>query len=67
MEIKLTVSRNALDVKGAAEFLGMSVSWVYKQVSSETLEHFKIGRSVRFDPVKLHAWREAQRKIGVVI
>lgn len=54
--------RSALDVNGAAELLGMSVSWVYKQVSARSIEFFKIGRAVRFDPIKLAAWRDAQTR-----
>lgn len=45
-----------LDIAGAAELLGMSVSWLYKATSAGAVPHFKIGKVVRFDPARLRAW-----------
>lgn len=45
-----------LDVIGAAEYLGMSVRWVYGATASGLLPCRKVGRKLRFLPSELEAW-----------
>jgi excisionase family DNA binding protein len=49
------------DKRQAAEYLGLSISWVDKQVAAGKLPYLKFGASVRFDPAELRAWAAAQR------
>jgi len=51
----------ALNVKQAAECLGMSQAWVRKQVFRRAIPHLKIGRSVRFERSALDAFLTARR------
>ena len=45
-----------LDVKGAADYLGLSVTWVYRSTANGTLPCRKLGRSLRFLQSELEAW-----------
>ncbi len=51
-----------LSVKEVAKLLGVPTSWVYDRVRVEAIPFFKIGKYVRFDPLEVKAWLEAQRK-----
>lgn len=45
------------DVRAAARFLRMSMSWVYKRVEDGTLPVARLnGFSLRFDPAALREW-----------
>lgn len=49
-----------VDVKGAAEFLGVSVSWVYKRVEDGTLPCVRLnGFALRFSLQDLKTWLES--------
>ncbi|MCA9668101.1 MAG: helix-turn-helix domain-containing protein [Myxococcales bacterium] len=52
-----------LDVRHAAERLGMSVSWVYRQVESGRLSCVRIGNRVRFRVADLEVF-VAERSAG---
>jgi len=51
-----------VDVKGAAEFLGVSVSWVYKRVEDGTLPVVRLnGFALRFSLQDLKTWLESHK------
>jgi excisionase family DNA binding protein len=48
-----------IDVKMAAEFLGVSPSLVYAYVERKQIPHFRMmGRSIRFRLSELDQWRQ---------
>ena len=51
---------NSLTVKQAANYLGMSESWIYQNIKK--LPHEKRGRSIRFIKSDLDNWREEQKE-----
>ncbi|WP_245591958.1 helix-turn-helix transcriptional regulator [Cystobacter fuscus] len=54
------------DCERVAAFLGVSKSWVWKQVRENLgLPYVTLGaRNYRFDPAKVRAWVQAQSKSG---
>src|SRR5258707_5297661 len=48
--------RHALVVTDIAELLSISERQVYKLVAAHRIPCFKIGGSIRFDPVAISAW-----------
>jgi len=51
-----------LSAEDAAEYLGMSKSWVYKAAEFGRLPCVRIGSALRFDPSELQAFVKSQRK-----
>ncbi len=49
-----------LDVPGLADYIGVDESWVYKQVSNNSLPYFKAGRYVRFRKNQIDDWMDSQ-------
>ena len=49
-----------LDVKGLAEYLHVTPSWIYKQVSLKTIPYFKTGKYPRFRKKEIDRWIESQ-------
>ena len=45
-----------LDAGGAATYLNLSVSWVYKAAERGELPCLRIGTALRFDPEALRSW-----------
>jgi len=45
-----------LDARGAASYLHLSVSWVYKAAERGELPRIRIGSALRFEPEALRAW-----------
>ena len=53
------VFEEAVDVKTAARFLGVSPSLVYAYVERKQIPHFRImGRTIRFSLSELERWRQ---------
>ena len=48
------------DVKGLAEYLHVTPSWVYKQVSLKAIPYFKTGKYSRFRKKDIDKWVESQ-------
>ena len=49
-----------IDVKAAAQFLGVSPSLVYAYVERKQIPHFRMmGRSIRFRLSELDRWRSS--------
>ena len=49
----------AVDVKAAARFLGVSPSLVYAYVERKQIPHFRMmGRTIRFSLSELERWRQ---------
>lgn len=49
------------DVAWAAEFLGVSKSWVYQATAAGRLPCVRIGAVLRFDPVVMKAWVRGEK------
>ena len=47
-------------VETLAQYLGVSPSWVYKQISLKTIPYFKVGRHPRFRRAEIDKWIETQ-------
>ena len=48
-----------VDVKAAAQFLGVSASLVYAYVERKQIPHFRMmGRAIRFRLSELNSWRQ---------
>ena len=45
-------------VEALAEYLGVSPSWVYKQVSFKAIPYFKAGKHPRFRKAEIDRWIE---------
>ena len=53
----LTSEKGLMSYQDAAEFIGMSKSWLEKRVSRKEVPHLKIGsKSVRFEVDRLAKW-----------
>jgi excisionase family DNA binding protein len=53
------MEKRLMDVKEAAEYLGMSESALYKKVWKRQVPFaIKIGRTLRFDKVRMDEWIE---------
>ena len=48
------------DLKGLAEYLQVTPSWVYKQVSLKTIPYFKVGKYLRFRRKEIDKWVETK-------
>jgi excisionase family DNA binding protein len=54
------VEDKIFSVEALAEYLGVSLSWVYKQTSFKAIPHFKVGNHPRFRKVDIDKWIETQ-------
>lgn len=43
-------------VRECAEYLSMSISWVYKQVEANAIPFAKLGAALRFHPARVRAY-----------
>ena len=48
------------DVKGLAEYLHVTSSWIYKQASLKAIPYFKTGKYPRFRKKEIDRWIESQ-------
>lgn len=60
-EASVLVNR-LLTVPRLCEYADVKPSWVYEAVRSKGLPAFKLGNHLRFDPERVDAWLEANRK-----
>jgi excisionase family DNA binding protein len=56
----LESSHHLLTIQEAAHYTGISTTTLYKWVSQRKIPHIKMGRLVKFDPVKLDEWINQQ-------
>jgi len=49
-----------LTIQEASKITGVSIPTLYKWVSQRKIPHIKMGRLVKFDPVKLDEWIKQQ-------
>ncbi len=54
-----------LDIAGAAEFLGVTKSIIYKFTHKRTIPHFKRGKRIYFTKEELTKWLHSNRKLTV--
>lgn len=55
-----SIGKRLLNVREAAEYLGLDVDTVYKKARLRELPSVKVGRALRFDVVKLNRYIEQQ-------
>jgi excisionase family DNA binding protein len=55
---ELRGKRTAMNVREIAKLLQISEREIYKLASANRIPHFKIGCSVRFDPLAVASWLE---------
>jgi excisionase family DNA binding protein len=48
--------KRLIDIKGAADYTGLSVHTVYTMVSQRRIPYVKVGRLVKFDLGMLDGW-----------
>ena len=51
----------------AAEYLGVSTSWVYHRSAEGSIPCVRVGHALRFDPAALAAWTRGERRGGRVV
>lgn len=49
-----------IGIQEAAHYTGISPTTIYKWVSQRKIPHIKMGRLVKFDPIKLDEWIKQQ-------
>lgn len=52
--------RRHLELEEAAAYLGMSPSWLYRQVERKKVPHLRLGRKIAFRVADLDRWLESQ-------
>jgi excisionase family DNA binding protein len=62
MGLNGTVGKRLLNVKEAAQYLGLEVDTVYKKARLRELPHVKVGRALRFDVKALDRYIEQNAK-----
>jgi excisionase family DNA binding protein len=50
------MEKRLLSIIEAAEWLGLSQSYLYKLVESDQIPHIRFGRAIRFDIKELEEW-----------
>ena len=60
MVLNSSIGKRLLNVREAAEYLGLDVDTVYKKARLRELPSVKVGRALRFDVVKLNRYIEQQ-------
>ncbi len=60
MKTSTVVMNRLIGIKEAARWLSVTESTLYKWVSQGKIGHKKIGRLVKFDPVEVQEWIQAQ-------
>jgi len=53
-------TRHLLTIQQAAQITGISITTLYKWVSHRKIPYIKMGRLVKFDPLKLEEWIKQQ-------
>ena len=57
-------SREVMNIREAAQYLGISSDTLYKYVSEEKIPAFKLGNRWKFKKTILDAWMERQSSAG---
>jgi excisionase family DNA binding protein len=50
------MEKRLLSIVEAAEWLGLSQSYLYKLVEADAIPHIRFGRAIRFDIKELEEW-----------
>ncbi len=50
-----------IDVATLAQHLGVTERTIRRKVADGEIPHYKLGHSIRFDPVEIEAWLQACR------
>jgi excisionase family DNA binding protein len=58
--------REVMDIRQAAEYLGISADSLYKYASENFIPAFKLGNRWRFKRSLLERWMEQQSSLSVV-
>lgn len=60
-------AREVMDIRQAAEYLGISSDSLYKYASENVIPAFKLGNRWRFKRSLLDSWMEQQSSLGLVL
>jgi excisionase family DNA binding protein len=60
LEAAPALPREVMDIRQAAEYLGISADSLYKYASENTIPAFKLGNRWRFKRSLLNQWMEAE-------
>jgi len=61
---RLKQRSGAIRVSELARILTMSRTTVYQMVEAGRIPHYRIGDSIRFDPVRIASWLAEQEIVG---
>ena len=56
------IVREVMDLRQAADYLGISSDTLYRYAAERTIPAFKLGNRWRFRKVKLEEWMDKQEK-----
>jgi len=62
LPVAFSLTTKAMSVAELAERLGCSTSWIYKQVESGQIPHFRLGAAIRFNSVDIEAWLQSLKR-----
>ena len=51
-----------LSPKQLAARLGLPITWIYFHAEARSLPHYRVGKYLRFDPIEVERWLQAQRR-----
>ena len=54
------LKRRLISIQETSDYTGVPVNTLYKWVGQRKIPHVKMGRLVKFDPVKLDEWIKLQ-------
>ena len=49
-----------IELSAAARYIGMSESWLYRQVEKKKIPHLRLGRRIAFRTADLDRWLESR-------
>ena len=50
------MQNNYLDIRQIAQYLNLSTSFIYKEVSKNKIPYFRDGKALRFDTEAINNW-----------
>jgi len=56
------MNRNLIGINEMAEKLSVPISWIYQRTRTGEIQHYKIGKYVRFDETLVWEWIKEQNE-----
>ena len=60
--VRIESASRLLEAEDVANYLGMRIDWVYREVRAGRLPHIRLGRAVRFRRESIDAWIESRER-----